>query len=54
MDFDDPHLDFVGLANAMGVAAERVEDPADLSQAFETAFNNPGPNLIDVVVEGGI
>jgi len=54
MDFDDPHLDFVGLANAMGVAAERVEDPADLSQAFETAFNNPGPNLIDVVVEGGV
>ncbi len=54
MDFDDPHIDFVGLANSMGVAAERIEDPAKVKPAIAAAMANPGPNLLDIVVDGSI
>jgi thiamine pyrophosphate-dependent acetolactate synthase large subunit-like protein len=41
--------DFAAMARAMGIAASRVEDPADLAPALEQAFAHPGPALVDVV-----
>ncbi len=54
MDFDDPHIDFVQLANSMGVKAERVEDPKKVGSAVKAAMASPGPNLLDIVVDGTV
>lgn len=53
MDFRDPEIDFVGLARALGMTAERVSDPAAVGPALAAAIASDGPNLIDVSVEGG-
>lgn len=42
------HSDYAGMARALGLHAERVEDPADLASALERALAN-APALIDVV-----
>ena len=52
MDLVDPKVDFVGLAKAMGMAAERVTEPEALAPALQRAFASPGPKLLDVVVDG--
>ena len=44
------HTDFVKLAEAMGVAAARVEHPAELLPAIRQAFAHDGPMLLDVMV----
>ncbi|MCB1547978.1 MAG: thiamine pyrophosphate-binding protein, partial [Hyphomicrobiaceae bacterium] len=54
MDFKDPAIDWVGLASSMGVTATRVTDPDQLKPALEAALANPGPNLLDVVVDGKV
>ncbi len=54
MDFADPAVDYVGLARAMGVSAERVDDPARLRPALDAAFYSRQPRLIEVMVEGGV
>lgn len=54
MDFNDPYIDFVQLANAMGVTAERIEDPAKVGPAVRAAMAGPGPNLLDIVVDGSV
>jgi benzoylformate decarboxylase len=52
MDLVDPKVDFVGLAKAMGMAAERVTESEALAPALQRAFASPGPKLLDVVVDG--
>lgn len=54
MDFNDPHIDFTGLAQSMGVPGRRVEDPAELRGALEESFATPGPKLIEVMVDGTV
>ncbi|MBS27902.1 MAG: benzoylformate decarboxylase [Alphaproteobacteria bacterium] len=54
MDMEDPPIDFVEMAQAMGVRAERVTDPAAVRPALEAAVANGGPNLLDIVVERGV
>ncbi|MDG2203945.1 MAG: thiamine pyrophosphate-dependent enzyme, partial [Alphaproteobacteria bacterium] len=54
MDFNAPYIDFVQLAHSMGVTAERIEDPAKVGSAVKAAMNNPGPNLLDIVVDGSV
>jgi benzoylformate decarboxylase len=54
MDFEDPAIDFVGLARSMGVPAERVTEPDALAPALRRAFASPGPKLLDVVVDGRV
>ena len=44
------HTDFVKLAEAMGVAALRVEKPEELSPALEKMLAHKGPMLLDVLV----
>jgi len=52
MDLVDPKVDFVGLAKAMGMPAERIAEPEALGPALQRAFASPGPKLLDVVVDG--
>jgi benzoylformate decarboxylase len=54
MDFEDPAIDFVGLAKSMGMPAERVSEPDALASALQRAFSTPGPKLLDVVVDGRV
>jgi len=42
------HSDYAGMARALGLHGERVEDPADLPAALRRALDN-APALIDVV-----
>ncbi|MBW1790504.1 MAG: thiamine pyrophosphate-binding protein [Deltaproteobacteria bacterium] len=44
-----PDCDHAALARALGLYAERVEDPADLAGAYQRAFEH-APALVDVVV----
>jgi benzoylformate decarboxylase len=53
-DISKPHLDFVGLAQSFGVKASKVERPEDLHNALSSAFNTPGPSLVEVIVEGDL
>ncbi|MCG8561633.1 MAG: thiamine pyrophosphate-dependent enzyme [Hyphomicrobiales bacterium] len=54
MDFQDPPLDFVSIAEGMGVTAERITDPDAVRPALEAALANGGPNLLDVVIDGSV
>ena len=42
--------DFAAMARAIGVHAARVEDPAELAPALQAALADPGPALVDVVI----
>lgn len=48
---DVPDLDFVGLAQSMGVAAARVSEPDALGDAVRTMLEHPGPYLLEVMVD---
>jgi len=45
-----PDLDWVKLANGMGVAAERAETAEDFNKYLEAAISSSGPQLIEVVL----
>ena len=54
MDLNDPPIDFAALAGSLGVPAETVTEPDQIGPALASAFNNDGPNLVDVVVDGSV
>ena len=49
MDFGQ-RLEIHKIAEGMGVEARRVEEPSDLRPAFEWAFSQDRPTLVDVVI----
>ena len=51
MDLIDPEIDYVGLARALGVRAERVDKPRDLRDALAECLGYRGPTLLDVAVD---
>lgn len=53
MDMDDPAIDFVGLAESMGVQAQRITDPAEVGPALRESIQSGGPRLLDVSVANG-
>jgi benzoylformate decarboxylase len=53
MDMDDPAIDFVGLAESMGVPARRITDPQDVGPALRESVQSGGPRLLDVSVANG-
>jgi pyruvate dehydrogenase (quinone) len=44
-------IDFSRVAEAMGMKGFRVEDPEKLGAVLDTAFDQPGPVLVDAVVD---
>ena len=48
-DLDDP--DFVQIAEAIGLHAERVERADALESALRRALDHPGPALVEVIVQ---
>jgi acetolactate synthase-1/2/3 large subunit len=50
LDLSRPTMDFVKLAEGMGVPARRVRTAEELADALRDTFAKPGPHLIDAVV----
>jgi acetolactate synthase-1/2/3 large subunit len=50
MELDRPALDWVGLARAMGVEAERAGTMEELQRQFAAGLRSEGPYLIDLVL----
>jgi acetolactate synthase-1/2/3 large subunit len=50
LDLSRPTMDFVKIAEGMGVPARRVNTTEELADALRHAFSEPGPHLIDAVV----
>jgi thiamine pyrophosphate-dependent acetolactate synthase large subunit-like protein len=50
MDITEPEVDFVKLAQSMGLAARRVLKASELRGAFDWAFKESGPTLLDVAI----
>lgn len=53
-DIAEPGLDFVGLAQALGVPGQRVVKPADIAPAIQLMLAHDGPFLIDLRLDGGV
>ena len=50
LDLHDPTLNWVKLAEGMGVEAVRVEDTRSLADVLQSAVIGHGPRLIEAVV----
>ncbi|MCV7053027.1 hypothetical protein H7H82_20950, partial [Mycobacterium heidelbergense] len=50
LDLSRPTMDFVKIAEGMGVSARRATTVEELADALRAAFAEPGPHLIDAVV----
>ncbi len=50
LDLSEPAIDFVSMAQGMGVPARRVGRAEDFSAALEDALSSRGPFLIDAIV----
>jgi thiamine pyrophosphate-dependent acetolactate synthase large subunit-like protein len=53
-DLHDPPIGYDRLAESMGVWGRRVERPEDLGDALREAMAQPGPSLLDVVVDPAV
>ena len=53
LDLSHPDLDFVKLAQGMGVDATRAETCEELAAGLERAFADPGPHLVQAVLARG-
>ncbi|MFL5254360.1 MAG: thiamine pyrophosphate-binding protein [Rhodopila sp.] len=51
MDLDKPRVDFVSVAQGLGLTAHRATTLADLSDLMEQALAADGPSLIDIEVD---
>lgn len=50
LDLSEPPINFVALAQSMGIAAVSVNTARGFNQALEDAFKQPGPHLIEANV----
>ena len=53
MDFPNP-LDFAAQAQAYGMQGVRVEDPADIESAVNSAIDSGKPAVIDMIIDGSL
>ena len=54
MDLRDPEIDFVGLAQSLGLQACRVTEPDAIAPTLRRAFEDgTGPRLIEVLIDDG-
>ncbi len=54
MDFNDPSIDFVKLAESMGVTAKRVVDVSELDSALAESIASDKTTLIDVWIDSAL
>jgi acetolactate synthase-1/2/3 large subunit len=52
LDLSNPTIDWVSIAQGMGMRAIRVETTNDMDTAFHEAMSRQGPNLIEAILPG--
>jgi benzoylformate decarboxylase len=50
MDIDDPPVDYVALAESMGVQGTLVEKATDVGEAVQRALDSGGPHLLELPI----
>jgi acetolactate synthase I/II/III large subunit len=50
LEIGSPDMDFVAMANGMGVSASRADSAEQFNEQFAEAMATPGPRLIDAMV----
>lgn len=53
MDLRQPEIDFVQLAQSLGVPGQRITDAADVAPALRAGIESGGPSLLDISVADG-
>jgi len=53
MDFKDPPINFIKLAESMGIKATRIDEPKNLPVKIKEILKNKGPHLIDIILDNG-
>jgi pyruvate dehydrogenase (quinone) len=48
---ENGNVDYAAIARAMGIHAVRIEQPGDVRTGLRTAFEHPGPVLVDLVTD---
>ena len=51
MDLAEPEVDMVSMAKSFGVEAERVTDPAELTEKVRSSLSGDVPRLFDVPIQ---
>jgi benzoylformate decarboxylase len=54
MDLVHPEIDFVALAESLGVSAERVTKPQEVGPALRQALSRNGPSLLDIPIDRSV
>jgi len=54
MDLVQPEIDFVALAQSLGVTAERVSKAQEVGPALKQALSRHGPSLIDIPIDRSV
>jgi benzoylformate decarboxylase len=50
MDIEDPSVDYLALAEALGVPAKRIDRAADIAPSIEAAIRSGVTNLIEIPI----
>ena len=50
LEINDPPVDFVGLARSLGVEAQRLDNPAEITDAVRHSLRGDRPRLIEVPI----
>ena len=53
MDIEDPPVDYVSLAESMGVEATLVEKATDVADAVQRALDDGSPHLLELPIASG-
>lgn len=54
LDLTEPEVDFVRIAEGLGVKARRIEQAEEVASAVRTAFESGEPYLLDIAVDGSV
>lgn len=54
MDLNEPAVNFVQIAEGFGIEALRIEKPEQIKPAFEKAFKERKPILLDVLIDSTV
>ncbi|MBC92176.1 MAG: benzoylformate decarboxylase [Rhodospirillaceae bacterium] len=54
IDFTDPPINFVGLAESLGITAKKINEAGAVRPAIQAALSHNGPSLLDVSVERSV
>ncbi len=51
MDLVNPEIDFVKIANSMGVDGKKIDNPSEIEQSIIEGIRKNSPYLLDMVIE---